>query len=253
MAVGNATDRAVQGRRVPGKDQPRILHHPLAGRRRDHRPPRRHRPDGGLQHDRLEPLSDRPRPQTHSALGIGQRGRHRADLHRPAGDLHRRRLSRRDVSRHRVPDPAERHDDAERGHVHGGGRQRQFRRQAEVLHDGDLAIPGREAFRRAAGAQCRAALEAAAAADCPRRPRRGQSSRRQRPRQGQRQGRQEGQRQGQRRGLAKSKGTTAQEQRQEQRQEDRQGQRRKSRDCRSDPGRGQVARRSAARHARQAA
>ena len=46
-----------------------------------------------------------------------------------------------------APDPPERHDDAERGHLHGGGGDRQFRPQAAALPDGEPAVRGRRAQR----------------------------------------------------------------------------------------------------------
>ena len=69
----------------------------------------------------------------------------------------------RDLPRHGLPNPHERHDDAERGHVHGGGEDRQFRSAARAVPDGEREFSGREARQRAEGSQRGLALEAAAA------------------------------------------------------------------------------------------
>ena len=59
--------------------------------------------------------------------------------------VHRRCLSGRDVSRQGDANPPERHDDAERRHLHGRRDDRQFRRQAAALPDGERAVRGRPA------------------------------------------------------------------------------------------------------------
>ena len=67
----------------------------------------------------------------------------------------------REVSRQGDANPHERHDDAERRHVHGHRDDRQFQRQVAALSDGERPVRDGQAVGRAAGAQCGVALEAA--------------------------------------------------------------------------------------------
>ncbi len=80
-----------------------------------------------------------------------------------------RRPARRNVSRDRVPDSPQRRFHLERGQLHGRGGDGQFQHEAPSLFDGERSVRSREAAQRAASAQRRLALEAAAGADRPRR------------------------------------------------------------------------------------
>ena len=128
LAVAESCGRAGRGQPRGGERQPRLHHDPLAGQGRDPRPPGEHRPDGGGQPERAQPVPDRQGPEPDGDLGLGQRDRRRPDPRRPGGPVHRRRLPARDLPRQGLADPAQRQHDAERRHLHGGRRRRQHRR-----------------------------------------------------------------------------------------------------------------------------
>ena len=106
-----------------------------ADRRRRGRPPVRRRPAGGRVLHRADDLHDRAGPHEDAGLGGRLRIRHRDVQGRPAGALHRGRVSRPDVPRKDRADPLERHGQPERRDVPGDHRGREPRAGAAAEHD----------------------------------------------------------------------------------------------------------------------
>ena len=110
-----------------------------------------------------EPVPHRQGSAADPGLGFGQRGGHRPHPRGHARKLCRRCLSQRDFPGQGDPNPLECHDDAERRHLYGGGRDRQRGRPTVALSDSEPPVRDRTAVERFVGAQRGVALEASPA------------------------------------------------------------------------------------------
>ena len=135
LRLGGRRRQPGEGVARAGRDGPAQQPDHRADRRRRRRPPVRRRPAGrGVLH-RPDDLHDRAGPHEDAGLGRRLGVRHRHVQGRPAGPLHRRRVSRADLPRNDRADPAERDRQPERRDLPGDHRGQQPRSRPAAEHD----------------------------------------------------------------------------------------------------------------------